>query len=136
MDATIAAAIIGAFATVAAVVIPLWLQQKKTGKKRIVRSGEFEPDEDDVYFMTFLLHDAYEQGRPMSTVELAEHHIKYAPLELELKLIHLEKQGYIQRTNKKSAGIGTWQILPKGVEFMFANGHQLQDLIEDKRPSA
>ena len=133
MDTSILAAIIGASATIGAVIVGWWLQQKK-GTKRVIRNTHaFKPDEDDIYFMTYLLHDAYEQGKPIPTTELAIHHVKYAPLELEVKLINLEKHGYIQRVNRKNAGIGKWNLLPKGVEFMFSNNHQLHDLIAEQK---
>jgi len=136
MDPGIIAAIIGAIATITAVVIGWWLQGKKSGTKSKGNSKEFTPDKDDIYFMQFLLHDAYQQGNPISTVELAKHHMGYAPLELEVRLITLEKRGYIKRTNNTNKGIGMWQMLPKGVEFMFSNGHQLQDLINEQRANA
>lgn len=110
-----------------------WFLQPKKPQKEALSSKVFKPDEDDIYFMVFLLHDAYEISTPVSTVELSKHHPKYAPLEVEVKLITLEKNGYIERVNRKNAGMGLWQLLPKGVEFMFANGHQLNDLIEEQR---
>ncbi len=109
---------------------------KKDSGKKIVQSIKYLPDDADAYFMTYLLHDAYETGIPMSTSELAEHHDKYAPLELELKLINLEKHGYIQRVNNKKEGLGSWNLLPKGVEFMFENNHQLQDLLDEQKYNA
>ena len=121
MDAAIVSAIIGAAATISAVVIGWWLHKKKKHTNRTNEAKGFQPDADDVYFMTFLLHDAYEQDKPISTVELVEHHTKYAPLELEVKLLQLERHGYAQRTNRKKTGMGIWQLTPKGVEFMFAN---------------
>lgn len=93
----------------------------------------FVPDKDSIYFMTYLLHDAYEQGTPMSTVELAQHHMGYAPLELEIKLMDLQQHDYIARINRRDEGMGLWQILPKGVKFMFNGEHQLHDLIEEAR---
>ena len=133
MDTSIIAAIIGAIASILAVVVGWWLQHKKGKKAQSTKHNVFKPDTDDINFMQYLLHDAYEQDAPMSTAQLAEHHMKYALLELEVKLIQLEKRGFIQRVNKKSAGMGLWQILPKGVQFMFKNTHQLQDLIEEQR---
>lgn len=60
----------------------------------------FQPDKDSIYFMTFLLHDAYEQNCPISTAQLAEYHLGYAPLELEVKLIELLQHGYLVRSNR------------------------------------
>lgn len=136
MEASVISAIIGASATVTAVIIAWWLQQKKSSSSKSVKITPFLPDDDSIYFMQFLLHDAYEQGNPLSSIELAEHHMDYAPLVLEVKLIELEKHGYIQRTNRKTNGIGMWQILPKGVEFMLKNNHQLHDLIQEQRSNA
>jgi len=136
VDAAIVSAIIGAAATISAVVIGWWLHKKKKHTNRTNEAKGFQPDADDVYFMTFLLHDAYEQDKPISTVELVEHHTKYAPLELEVKLLQLERHGYAQRTSRKKTGMGIWQLTPKGVEFMFANGHQLHDLIKEQRGNA
>lgn len=93
----------------------------------------FRPDEDDIYFMFYLLHDCYEQNIPYSTAELAEHHSAYAPLELEVKLINLQNHGYIKRVNREHEGLGKWQLLPKGVKFMFDENHHAQDLIDEAK---
>lgn len=98
-------------------------------------SGQI-PDEDDVYFMQYLLHDSYEEGIPMGTEQLAEHHLKYAPLELEYKLLKLADIGMIERQNKGRLGMSTWSLTPAGLKFMFESGNVLHDLIEEARPSA
>ena len=136
MEPSIIAAIIGALATVLAVVIGWWLPQRKATRSKSAESIKFQPDKDGIYFMQYLLHDAYEQQTPLSTTELAEHHRDYAPLELEVKLIELENHGYVQRVTRKNTGMGKWQITPKGVEFMFKHGHQLHDLVEESRSNA
>lgn len=137
MDSTILGAVIGAAATLAAALLVWALPARKASKQRQTSAPtEFRPDKDDIYFMQYLLHDAYEQGTPMSTHALTEHHSSYAPLEVEHKLIRLQRHGYIKRTNRPGAGLGLWQIVPMGVEFMLANGHQLQDLIDEQRPKA
>jgi hypothetical protein len=135
MDSTIMGAIIGAVATIAAAVL-VWLPTRSAGRRQQLSKPAFHPDKDDIYFMQFLLHDAYEQSRPLSTRELAEHHSSYAPLELEHKLIRLERCGYVKRTNRPGAGLGLWQISPMGVDFMLTNGHQLQDLLDEQKPKA
>lgn len=133
MAPSIIAAIIGAIATVVAVLFNWWLQRGKKGTERKAVRKAAEPDVDDIYFMQFLLHDAYEKGEPLSTAELAVHHNAYSPLELEVKLLSLEKRGYVHRVSRKQSGLGSWQMSSKGVEFMFENSHQLQDLIEESR---
>ena len=93
----------------------------------------FSPDDDDIYFMTYLLHDCYEKNQPYYTEQLAEHHDGYAPLELEIKLINLQHNGYVKRVNNETEGMGKWQILPKGVQFMLKGKHYFQDIIEEQR---
>lgn len=94
------------------------------------------PDEDDIYFMQYLLHDGYEEGIPMGTKQLVEHHLKYAPLELEYKLLKLADMGMIERHNKGRSGMSTWSLTPTGLKFLFESGNVLYDLIEEERPSA
>lgn len=135
MDSTIVASIIGAFATILAVIIGGLLQRKKAvrmTRPQIIKD-DFQPDEDSIYFMVYLLHEAYENSQPWSSRQLAEHHLDYSPLEVEVQLIELEKYGYVKRTSRSTSGLAMWQMLPKGVEFMFANGHQLDDLIQEQR---
>lgn len=99
------------------------------------KSNEGEgPDDDDIYFMTYLLHDGYEQGRALDTGDLVEHHNDYSPLELEYKLLKLSDQGLVERQRAYSSGLGAWKLTPKGLRFMFDNGHTLTDLIEEARP--
>lgn len=136
MDPTVIAAIIGALATVVAVLINWWLQRGTKGAQRKAMKTSASPDGDDIYFMQFLLHDAYEKGEPLSTRELAIHHNAYSPLELEVKLLSLATRGYIHRVSRKQSGLGSWQMSSKGVEFMFENGHQLHHLIEESRRNA
>ena len=97
---------------------------------------EFAPDKDDIHFMFYLLHDSYEQNKPYTATELSEHHSNYAPLEIEVKLINLEQKGFVKRVNHQHEGMGLWQILPKGVKFMFDGNHHAQDLIEEARNNA
>ena len=99
-------------------------------------SVQFEPDKDDIYFMFYLLHDSYENNIPYSATELSQHHSNYAPLELELKFINLEKHGFVKRVNREHEGMGMWQILPKGVKFMFDSNNHAQDLIEEAKNNA
>lgn len=94
------------------------------------------PDKDDIYLMFYLLHDSYERNIPYSATELSRHHAKYAPLEIELKFMNLEKYGFIKRVNRKYEGMGLWKILPKGVMFMFDGNHHAQDLIAKGRKNA
>ncbi|WP_290202003.1 hypothetical protein [Aquisalimonas lutea] len=136
MDPAILSAIIVAVATLSAAVLGSWLQHRRQLPASRKGGNSFEPDEDDIYFLTYLLHDGYEQDRPMSTTELAQHHDRYAPLELEVKLIRLERNGFVSRANKKNSSIGDWRILPHGIEYMMADGHQLHDLVEEDRRSA
>lgn len=92
------------------------------------------PDEDDIYFMQFILHDGYEQGEYLSTEELVQHHSKYAPLELEYKLLKLADLGMIERSTRTRPGLSAWRVTPSGVKFMFESGNILQDLIAEARP--
>ncbi|EKB7281945.1 GIY-YIG nuclease family protein [Vibrio parahaemolyticus] len=89
-----------------------------------------EPDKDDIYFMFYLLHDAYKSGVPMLTSELSQHHSQYSTMELELKLLNLEKGGWIARTNTVKSGLSAWQITPKGVAFMINGQHHDPALFE------
>jgi len=137
IDPSIVAAAIGASATILAVVLAWWLSIRRISSRSVPsKTKPLKPDEDDIYFMSFLLHDAYEQQTPLSSSELAVHHMDYAPLEVEVKLIRLEAAGYIQRCNPKGSGMGRWQIQPKGVEFMFKNGHYLKELVAEQKNSA
>jgi hypothetical protein len=90
-------------------------------------------DADDIYFMQFILHDTYEKKEPLSTEELATHHVKYHPLELERKLINLSEKGYVERVKYRNDIGSWWKITPHGVKFMFDNGHVLQNLIDDEK---
>ncbi|EGQ9892800.1 hypothetical protein FYF76_18180 [Vibrio cholerae] len=140
MDSTIVGALIGGIATILAVLIS-WVLHKNgvTQKSRNAstrRQKIYEPDEQDIYFMQFILHDGYEENTPLSTSELAIHHKEYAPLELEVKLINLHNKGFIKRVNREGSGLGLWQMTSQGVEFMFSNNHQLHDLVEDRRKHA
>lgn len=81
--------------------------------------------------MQFLLHDAYEQNSPMTSAQLAEHHMQYMPLEVEAEMVSLQSLGLVQRSNR--SGPSKWQMTPRGVKFMLDNGHQLQNLITDAR---
>lgn len=102
------------------------------------RSAEdqFVPDKDDIYFMFYLLHEAYENNQPWSTAALAEHHDGYAPLELEFKLMNLAQEGYVKRVNKEHEGLGKWQLLEKGLRFMFEGKHYAEDLVAEGRRNA
>lgn len=132
MDSTIIAAFIGAIATVIAAVLVWVLPSLRATKPAMSRS----PDKDDIYFMQHLLHDAYDQGLPLSARDLAEHHLSYAPLEVEVKMIRLEQCGLTVRISRPSAGLGLWQLSPTGVQFMLAHGHQLYDLVNEQRVGA
>ncbi|WP_072041361.1 GIY-YIG nuclease family protein [Leptolyngbya iicbica] len=95
-----------------------------------VQSEEFSPDENDIYFMFYLLHDCYQQGTSYSSKELAEHHRDYTPITLDLKLMTLETHGFVKRVNRPCDGIGRWILLPKGVKFMIENDHHDQSLLD------
>lgn len=138
MDSTIIAAIIGGTATVIAALFSWLLERNGTkgqGKEYIASSKlNRTPDEDDIYFMQYILHDGYEQSSPISTTELAVHHDGYAPLELEVKLMNLHYHGFISHENIDGTGGGSqWQMTCKGIEFMFGNNFQLQDLVNEQR---
>lgn len=92
-------------------------------------------DDDDVYFLFFLLHDGYETGQFMSTEDLVEHHQDYAPLELEYKLLKLADKGLVERKAGYRSGLSTWKLSPKGLQFMFEGGHVAKDLLAEARPS-
>lgn len=98
---------------------------------RLTQTEEFSPDEDDIYFMFYLLHDCYQQGTSYSSVELVEHHQNYTPITLDLKLMRLEEHGFVKRINRIHEGIGRWALLPKGVKFMIENNHHDQSLFEE-----
>ena len=89
-------------------------------------------DEDDVYFMQFLLHDGYAQGELITTEALVEHHSKYAPLELEYKLLRLSDLGMVER--KALAGLSGWRLTPSGLKFMFESGNIMRELIIEACP--
>lgn len=93
-------------------------------------------DDDDIYFMTVLLHDGYEQGSYISTQELVQHHTQYAPLELEYKLLKLGDLGMVERSARRKNGLGAWTITASGLKFMFESGSVLHDLIAEARPEA
>jgi hypothetical protein len=114
-------------------VLAQYMESSPTSNELKEPEEEFSPDNDDIYFMFFLLHDAYEKNKPLYTDELTEHHRKYAPLELGLKLMNLETHGYIKRVNREYEGLGRWQILPKGIKFMIEGNHHAQELIEEAR---
>jgi hypothetical protein len=117
-------------------VIGKYMESSPVSHEHVKSEAVFSPDEDDIYFMFYLLHDAYEQNRPYSTDELAVHHREYAPLELEVKLMNLQAHGYVKRVNREYEGLGRWQILPKGVKFMLDGKHYAQELIEEARKNA
>lgn len=94
---------------------------------------EYQPDKDDIYFMSYLLHDCYPHGDSFSSKDLAEHHSAYDPISLDVKLMNLEKNGYIKRINKAHEGIGCWCILPKGVKFMLDGNHHDQTLLNEMK---
>lgn len=93
-------------------------------------------DKDEVYFMSFILHDSHDRKGPLSTEELAKHHLKYHPLELEHKLIKLSEKGLIERVKNRTSVEGWWRMTPEGVKFMFENGHVLQEVIDDQKRDA
>lgn len=130
MDSTLLGAIIGATATVLAVFLA-WALPAHRKRASAPRPSSAKPDKDSIYFMQFLLHDAYEQDTPMTSLQLAEHHLRYSPLEVEAKLVALQELSLVQRTNR--SGPSKWQMTPKGVKFMFDNGHQQQDLVVEQR---
>lgn len=130
MNSTLLGAIIGAAATILAVVLA-WILPARRKQPRVSAPRSAQPDKDSIYFMQFLLHDAYEQDAPMTSSQLAEHHLRYGPLEVEAKLAALQELGLVQRTNR--VGPSKWQMTPQGVKFMFDNGHQLQDLVVEQR---
>ncbi|MBV7298089.1 hypothetical protein [Enterovibrio paralichthyis] len=137
MDSTIIGALIGGVATILAVFISWSLHKKVTTQESINTSSRrketYAPDEHDIYFMQFILHDGYEENTPISTNELAIHHNEYSPLELEVKLINLDNKGFVKRVNREDCGLGQWQMTLQGVEFMLSNKHTLQDLVEERR---
>jgi hypothetical protein len=102
----------------------------------IKASSGISLDEDDIYFMTFLLHDGYEQGTYIITEELVQHHTNYAPLELEYKLLKLAELGMVERSIRSKSGLSAWRITPAGLKFMFESGNVLNDLIAEARPTA
>lgn len=96
MDRALLAAIIGAAATILAAflarILPAYRKQARASTPRLAK-----PDKDSIYFTQFLLHDAYEQGMPMTSLQLAEHHLQYSPLEVETKLAALQEFDLVQR---------------------------------------
>jgi hypothetical protein len=114
-------------------VIGEYMESSPVSHDQVEPDEEFSPDEDDIYFMFYLLHDAYAQNRPYATDELAVHHREYAPLELEVKLMNLQAHGYVKRVNRGYEGLGRWQILPKGVKFMLDGKHYDEDLMKEAR---
>lgn len=133
MDSGILAALIGGVASIIVVVLGWALPNKKHRPKASRSVKDFYPDKDDVYFMQILLHDAYEQDTPISTKYLCKHHLDYTPFELEIKLINLEKEGFIRRIKQKNESMGWWNMTPKGVTYMFENKLYLEDLIEEQK---
>jgi hypothetical protein len=94
---------------------------------------EYAPDEDDIYFMFYLLHDGYQQNMALSASDLAEHHMAYSPIELDLKLMKLEQHGYVKRVSR--GGIGDWILTPMGMKFMMEGGHHSQELLDESKRS-
>lgn len=90
-------------------------------------------DEDDIYFLQFILHDSYERKSSISTRELSEHHIKYHPFELEIKLDRLSEMGLIERFKNKNDILSSWKISQEGIKFMFNNNYELKNLIEEQK---
>lgn len=113
-------------------VIGKYLASKEATSFQSVLS-EYKVDEDDIYFLFYLLHDCYPKGGSYSSAELAVHHANYDPVSLDVKLMCLERQGYVKRTNKSHEGIGRWCITPKGVEFMLDGNHHDQSLLDELR---
>ena len=138
MDATIIAGLIGAAGALVAVLVQHGLA-KKAKRDRIAqiqakRTSNIDSiGADDIYFLSFLLHDSYAQRVPMSSQQLAEHHMKYSPLEVEAKMVRMQEAGYAIRTSKPDEGIGFWQISSKGVAYMIDNSHALPSLLKDER---
>lgn len=130
MNNTLLGAIIGAAATILAVLLA-WLLPARRKWSHVSTPSSAQPDKDSIYFMQFLLHDAYEQDTSMTSLQLAEHQLRYSPLEVEAKLVALQELGLVQRTNR--IGPSKWQMTARGVKFMFDNGHQLQDLVVEQR---
>ena len=62
-------------------VLDQYLESSPASHEHKEPEKEFSPDKDDISFMLFLLHDAYEKNEPLYTDELTEHHCGYAPLE-------------------------------------------------------
>ena len=93
----------------------------------------FTPDEDDIYFMLYLLHECYEKGTSWPSGWLAENHLDYSPITVDLKMMTLEEHGYVKRTNRIHEGAGEWTILPKGVRFMIDNNHHDQTLLDESK---
>ncbi|MBL4802581.1 MAG: GIY-YIG nuclease family protein [Emcibacter sp.] len=103
-------------------------------KIHLINNEEDDLEQDDIYFMIYLLHDGYANSQPISTMELVQHHLAYSPLELEYKLLKLAETGLIKRTSKKySDRFGVWALTTDGLKFMFERDHILHDLIEEDR---
>lgn len=92
-------------------------------------------DEDDIYYLQFILHDNHEFQYAVSTLELSEHH-KYGALELEYKMIKLADKGLIKKSGSKSPTNSLWEITAYGIKFMFDNKHVLKDLVLEERKNA
>lgn len=110
-----------------------FIEASNPNSSKPVALDEFPPDEDDIYFMFYLLHDCYQHGTSYSSKELAVHHRNYAPIELDLKFMKLEEHGFVKRVNRPHEGIGRWALLPKGVRFMIKNNHHDQTLLEESK---
>lgn len=94
---------------------------------------KLEVGEADIYFMQFILHDGSERQWGLSTRELAPHHLKYHPLELERKLIRLSEMGLIKKVGRDMAPESRWGMTSEGIKFMFDGGHTLQDIFNNYR---
>ncbi|WP_120497067.1 GIY-YIG nuclease family protein [Kiloniella sp. EL199] len=94
---------------------------------------KYQVDEDDIYFLLYLLHDCYPVGGSYSSAELIEHHNAYDPVTLDVKLMNLEKYGYVKRINPPHEGIGRWCIMPEGVKLMLDGNHHDQSLLDELR---
>ena len=92
-------------------------------------------DEDDIYFLQFILHDNHQYQHAVSTLELSDHH-NYGALELEYKMIKLADQGLIKKAGGKSPTNSSWEITAYGIKYMFDNNHELKDLVLEERKNA
>jgi hypothetical protein len=103
--------------------------QAITPEKKV--DSQIEVDNDDIYFMQFILHDGFDRKGYLSTEELSSHHKKYHPFELEIKLGKLKDKGVLERKQSKDSNLSLWKITPLGINFMVENNFVLQDLIRD-----